>query len=156
MSKASELIQKLQLIPHPEGGHYREIYRSGLSLLFEGRNRAALTSIYFLLEEGEVSRWHRVDAEEAWHFYEGDALELFVMPPDFSSMKIVKLGEVSSGNEPVYVIPAGWWQAARSSGSYSLCGCTVAPGFEFSGFRFLDENEKETVSEKHPALDLLL
>ncbi|HTL81780.1 MAG TPA: cupin domain-containing protein [Bacteroidia bacterium] len=143
--RPSQLIQQLQLAPHPEGGHYREIFRSELKVGFNSGERDALTSIYFLLQKGEASRWHVVDADEVWHFYEGDQLELWIMPPDLSKAEKIILGEVSEHSKPVHVIPAGWWQAARSIGEYTLCGCSVAPGFEFAGFRFLKEEEKEKV-----------
>ncbi len=142
----NKLIKTLSLLPHPEGGYYRELYRSAS----EGGERAAMTSIYFLLERGQVSRWHVVDADEAWHFYEGGALELLVMPPDLSRVERHLLGEVSAGHEPVFVVPAGWWQAARPAEDYALAGCTVAPGFVFAGFRFLDEKEKAIVARNFP------
>lgn len=162
------LIDSLQLQPHPEGGYYRELYRSELTVsqpsgsmptveqLLPGSGRSAVTTIYFLLEKGQVSRWHRVDADEIWHFYEGDPLKLYLMPPDFSSLEIHPLGEVSDTTQPVFVVKAGWWQAAEPAGDYALCGCSVAPGFEFSGFYFLSEGAKETVSAQHPHLDYLL
>jgi predicted cupin superfamily sugar epimerase len=143
MTTAQSIVSKLHLQPHPEGGWYSEVYRSTHRVISENQHRSAMTSIYFLLEEGEVSRWHCVDADEAWHFYEGSQLELLIAPPDFSTIEIITLGEVWDGETPVHVVPAGWWQAARSTGSFSLVGCTVAPGFEFSGFRFLNESETE-------------
>src|SRR5574337_6537 len=106
-----QLIQKLGLRPHPEGGWYREIYRSATTVGFNNSQRSALTSIYFLLEARQVSRWHVVDADEVWHFYEGEALELHVMSPDFSSLQKIVLGETSQSGQPVHVVPAGWWQA---------------------------------------------
>lgn len=156
MTNSSRLIKDLNLLPHPEGGYYSEIYRSETNVSFNGKNRAALTTIYFLLEKEQVSRWHLVDADEAWHFYEGASLELYMMSPDFTQLQKITLGEVSANSKPVHVIPAGWWQAAKSSGEFSLCGCTVAPAFEFAGFRFLHEDEKDAVSELHPQLDYLL
>lgn len=152
MTVAQSIVSKLNLQPHPEGGWYAEIYRSQQTVVSGTQSRSAMTSIYFLLEEGQVSRWHCVDADEAWHFYEGGLLELLVAPPDFSRIEIITLGEIGNartddssgqGEKPVHVVPAGWWQAARSTGQFSLVGCTVAPGFEFSGFRFLNEEEKE-------------
>ena len=165
MTTAQSFVDKLQLQPHPEGGWYREIYRSPLQVEFNGKSRASLTSIYFLLAQDQVSRWHVVDADEAWHFYEGSSLELLVVPPDFSRMEIITLGEVGEarpddpvgrGEVPVYVVPAGWWQAARSKGPFTLVGCTVAPGFEFSGFRFLSEEEKIRMNSINPELGQFL
>jgi uncharacterized protein len=122
-AEADELIARLGLIPHPEGGFFRETFRDGT----EGRARS--TAIYFLLRKGEVSRWHRVDAAEVWHFYRGAPLELKV------GKAVHILGnDVAKGQQPQWVVPAGEWQAARSLGDYTLVGCTVAPGFEFSGF----------------------
>ena len=126
-SEADGLIARLDLKPHPEGGHFRETFRDA------GPVRAFSTAIYFLLKAGEASRWHRVDAAEVWHFYRGAALELkigkavFVLGPD-----------VAKGEAPQIVVPKGEWQAARSLGDYTLVGCTVAPGFEFSGFEMAE------------------
>ena len=155
--RAAELLKKLDLQPHPEGGYYSEIHRSSAQVQHNGKSRSALTSIYFLLTRGDVSRWHVVDADEAWHFYEGDPIELYIMPPDFSNVEKIMLGIFhANGTKPVHVVPAGWWQASKSSGEYSLCGCSVAPGFEFSGFRMLNEEEKAGVKEDFPALEFLL
>ncbi len=156
MTAAQSIVSKLNLQPHPEGGWYAEIYRSTQNVISNNHPRSAMTSIYFLLEEGQVSRWHCVDADEAWHFYEGSALELLVAPPDFSRIEIITLGEVWDGERPVYIVPAGWWQAARSAGQFSLVGCTVAPGFEFSGFRFLNEEEKEKMQRVNETLSQFL
>lgn len=128
MSEASDLIARLGLRPHPEGGHFRETFRDS------GKGRAHSTAIYFLLARGEVSRWHRVDAAEVWHFYRGAPLELKI------GRAVHILGaEVERGEAPQIVVPAGQWQAARSLGDYTLVGCTVAPGFEFSGFEMAAE-----------------
>jgi predicted cupin superfamily sugar epimerase len=156
MSTAQSIISKLNLQPHPEGGWYSEIYRSQQTVVSGTQSRSAMTSIYFLLEEGQVSRWHCVDADEAWHFYEGGMLELLVAPPDFSRIEIINLGEITDDRKPVYVVPAGWWQAARSSRSFSLVGCSVAPGFEFSGFRFLNEEEKPEMEKLNSELTMFL
>lgn len=161
MTAAQSIVSKLNLQPHPEGGWYAEIYRSqnvvsGLKPDTTDTTRSAMTSIYFLLEEGQVSRWHCVDADEAWHFYEGDLLELLVAPPDFSRIEIIQLGEIGQGEKPVHVVPAGWWQAARSTGTFSLVGCTVAPGFQFSGFRFLNEEETERMRKLNTDLTQFL
>jgi uncharacterized protein len=136
--RASELIRLLDLRSHPEGGFYRETWRSGIRVAVDGHPpRSALTTIYFLLAAGGFSAWHRVRADEVWHWYEGEPLELLLASPDFGSTQTHRLGPVGAGTEPVVTVPAGWWQAARPLGSYALCGCTVAPGFEFEDFTFL-------------------
>ena len=136
---AAALIERLALVPHPEGGWYRELYRSALRVQGPRGERAALTSIYFLLEPGQVSRWHVVAAEEAWHFYAGSPLELFIYEPGARALRRERLGDVQGGAEPVSVVPAGCWQAARPLAGYALLGCTVAPGFEFADFRFVSD-----------------
>jgi hypothetical protein len=102
-----------------------------------GVERPALTSILFLLERGEVSRWHRVLSDEAWHFHEGDLLELLVVDADFGAVTRHVLGKASEGYEPLAVAPAGSWQAARPLGSFSLVACDVGPGFDFADFVLL-------------------
>ena len=131
--KASEVIAELQLAPHPEGGWYREIYRSTDRVQRGEQSRSATTAIYYLLEQHQLSRWHVVDADELWHFYAGAPLELLAYDPVARQLE----RHVLSAAAPVGVIPAGVWQAARSLGEYSFVGCTVSPGFEFSGFRFI-------------------
>lgn len=134
-----ELIRLLNLQPHPEGGYYRQIYRSENQVLrgIDGVERRALTTIYFLLTAGSCSRWHKVLADEVWHHYEGAALELLSFPPDGANLVSHRLGPLAQGSSPVHVVPAGWWQAARPLGAYALVGCTVAPGFEFEDFTLL-------------------
>lgn len=133
---AKDVIQRLQLAPHPEGGWYREIYRSAERVQRGSETRSATTAIYYLLEQQQLSRWHVVDADEIWHFYGGAPLELLAYDPRSRELKrdVLHSGATQSG--PVGIIPSGVWQAARSLGEYSLVGCTVSPGFEFSGFRF--------------------
>jgi uncharacterized protein len=138
-ARARALIEQLTLEPHPEGGYFREVYRS-LSRLLPGDGRperAAVTTICFLLTAGQHSRWHRVRSDEIWHFYEGDPLELFVGPPLFDEVHRTVLGPAGGPGEPVCAVPPDWWQAARPLGRYSLVGCTVAPGFDFADFGFL-------------------
>jgi len=126
--EAEALIGRLGLKPHPEGGHFRETFRDSNS------GRAHSTAIYFLLKRGEASRWHRLDAAEIWHFYRGAPLELKI------GGQVHILGpDVPQGEQPQLVVPAGTWQAARSLGDYTLAGCTVAPGFEFSKFELAPE-----------------
>jgi len=129
------VIRLLELKPHPEGGHYRETYRDPRPI--EG-GRAASTAIYFLLRRGERSHWHRVDAAEAWHWYAGSALILHIDSAGVTSS--ARLGpDLAAGERPQAVVPAHAWQAAETTGDWTLCGCTVAPGFEFSGFELAPE-----------------
>ena len=138
-ARAQELVRTLGLAPHPEGGFYREVWRAPLGVDPVDRRgaRSALTSIYFLLPAGAVSRWHRVRSDEVWHHYEGAALELLRIPPDEARIERVRLGPLSEDQAPVHCVPASWWQAARSLGAYTLVGCTVGPGFEFADFEML-------------------
>ncbi len=134
---ARDIIQKLSLQPHPEGGWYREIYRSPTHVGGPNGSRSALTTIYYLLEQHQLSRWHVVDADEVWHFYRGAPLELLAYDPVPEILTRHVLDDPANGREPVAVIGARVWQAARSLGPFSLVGCSVAPGFEFKDFRFV-------------------
>jgi predicted cupin superfamily sugar epimerase len=142
------IIEEYHLIPHPEGGYYRELYRSAQTVrLADGRTRSAITAIHFLLGSGDVSRWHRVASDEIWHLCEGSPLELHEIPPDLSNHAVHRLDR----RKDAYwaVILAGHWQAARSTGEYTLVSCMVAPGFDFSDFRLLSgeiEIQKEMLN----------
>ena len=136
--RAADLVETLGLMPHPEGGWYREVYRSTDVVSRDGAARDALTTIYYLLAAGQVSRWHVVALDEVWHFHEGEPLELLVCDPSEGHVEVLALGPVSaSGARPQHVVQRGVWQAARPTGAYSLVGCTVAPGFDFADFQFL-------------------
>jgi predicted cupin superfamily sugar epimerase len=137
--RAAELIATLGLAPHPEGGWFREIFRSRRMVRTDdGRSeRWAATTIYYLLTSGEVSRLHRVASDELWHFYEGAPIDLHVLNGAASEHRTWALGPVGATSAPARVVPAGAWQAARTTGEYTLVGCTVAPGFEFSDFRLM-------------------
>lgn len=126
---ADEIIRRLDLKPHPEGGHFRETFRDP-----QGHGgRAASTAILFLLKRGERSHWHRIDAAEVWHYYAGAPLALSIV--NGSKEEIVRLGsDLRAGEFPQAVVPARAWQAAESLGDWTLVGCTVAPGFDFAGF----------------------
>jgi predicted cupin superfamily sugar epimerase len=131
---AHEMIRLLELNPHPEGGHYRETFRDAAD-----GGRAASTAIYFLLARGERSHWHRVDAAEVWHWYAGAALALQVANAE--GIATLRLGpDLVTGERPQAVVPKGAWQAAESLGEWTLVGCTVAPGFVFSGFELAPPN----------------
>ena len=126
---AAEMIAKLGLQPHPEGGHFRETFRDPRTV----DGRAASTAILFLLARGERSHWHRIDAVEIWHYYAGAPLRLSIV--DGAQEEIIRLGsDVHADEAPQATVPARAWQAAESRGDWTLVGCTVAPGFEFSGF----------------------
>lgn len=133
-TRAAELLNILGLRPHPEGGHYAELYRSPqrVEVLARKVQRAAITTIYFLLAAGEFSRWHRVQSDEIWHFHEGEAIELLLF--NGSGLRRMRLGPVSRETRPTVIVPAGTWQAARTTGAYTLGACTVGPGFEFADF----------------------
>ncbi len=129
MTTADDLIERLQLAPHPEGGWYRQTW------VADGEGRPAGTCIYFLLKAGEASHWHRVDATEIWHFYAGAALTLRMAATEAGPVQVLRLGpDVMGGEVPQGIVPAGWWQAAATIGEWTLVGCTVSPGFRFEGF----------------------
>jgi predicted cupin superfamily sugar epimerase len=134
---ASALITRLGLQPHPEGGWYREVFRSAQRVSSGARERAALTTIYYLLERGQWSRWHVVASDEPWHFHSGAPLELHVYEPSQRLLGTHRLGDAAGGAEALCAVPAGHWQAARSLGGYSLVSCDVGPGFEFADFRLI-------------------
>ncbi len=127
-----QLIDTLALKPHPEGGWYRQIFRSDerVTRLSDGAERSALTTIYFLLVEGTFSAWHRVRSDEAWHFYEGEPIEVLTRTHDEEEPQVTRL----DAGQRMHVVRAGEWQAARTLGAYTLVGCTVGPGFEFDDF----------------------
>jgi predicted cupin superfamily sugar epimerase len=127
---AADIIARLELKPHPEGGHFREIFRDAN---LDADGRSVSTAIYFLLARGERSHWHRIDAVEVWHFYAGSPLTLQVA--DSAGTRIIILGpDIAAGEVPQAVVSAQAWQAAESTGDWTLVGCTVAPGFEFAKF----------------------
>ena len=131
--RAVELIDLLQLQAHPEGGYYRRLYESSECL---PSGRLLASAIVFLLPAGQVSRWHRVDADELWHFYEGAPLELLIADTP-AAIERQLLGPVAADQLPQRLVRAQAWQAARTQGDFSLVGCTLAPGFEFAGFALL-------------------
>ena len=157
-TRAAVLIEGLRLTPHPEGGYFREVHRSAARVQpLDGRgDRLALTTIYFLLVAGQVSRWHRVASDEVWHYYEGGALELLVTDAGFHDVSRRRLGPVADDTQPVHVVAAGEWQAARPIGAHTLVGCTVGPGFEFSDFQMLDALPDEAAILKHRHPDLAM
>jgi uncharacterized protein len=126
----TELIERLGLQPHPEGGWYAETWRAGAPR----GERPSGTAIYYLLASGQWSHWHRVDAAEIWHHYAGEPLRLRIHAGDGRTTS-VRLGpDVAGGERPQAVVPAGAWQSAEPVGGWALVGCTVSPGFTFAGF----------------------
>ena len=152
--RAAELIRALDLQPHPEGGYFREVFRSVGRVLYKnsGEERSALTTIYFLLVAGQHSQWHRIAADEVWHYYEGDPLELVWVGAGGTGQQVV--GPVGGESAPVAVVPGGSWQAARTLGEYTLVGCSVGPGFEYAEFELLGRSAEEEgeFRERYPDL----
>ena len=130
MLSAKDIIETLGMKPHPEGGHYAETFRDTTS----GGARGASTAIYFLLRAGERSHWHKVDAAELWHYYAGAPLRLEVAAEGEEPSEIRLGTDLLAGERPQGIVPKFAWQAAESLGDWTLVGCTVAPGFEFSGW----------------------
>ncbi len=144
--RARFLIDHLNLQPHPEGGFYAEVYRSVRQVRADGApaKRCALTSIYFLLLNQGVSRWHRVSADEVWCHLEGAPLDLHQLdmrPAVKSEFRSLRLGPVGEQSLPQATVPSGVWQAAVSSGDYTLAACQVAPGFEFADFELASADD---------------
>jgi len=130
MMTAREVIARLGLEPHPEGGHFRETWRAAAN----PGERSPGTAIYYLLAAGERSHWHRVDADEIWHFYAGASLSLSIAGDGERSGQHILGPDIAAGQAPQVIVPAGHWQSAESRGGWTLVGCTVSPGFEFAGF----------------------
>jgi uncharacterized protein len=127
VSRADRIVRLLRLVPHPEGGWYRETFRDA------NKGRAHSTAIYFLLKRGEISQVHRIDAVEIWHWYAGAPLELSIARGG-RTIKHILGSDLAKKQKPQIAVPARAWQGARTLGDYTLMGCTVAPGFEFSKF----------------------
>ena len=138
MTDADTIIARLGLLPHPEGGHYREIHRA------PAEGRSPLTSIYYLLRAGELARWHRVDATEIWHWYAGAPLALTVSENGHDAWAVHLGPEILAGQRPQAVVPAHAWQCAESLGAWTLVGCTVSPGFDFAGFELAPPDWRPT------------
>lgn len=138
---AQDIVDLLDLAPHPEGGYYRQNFVDAVP-----GGRAHSTAIYYLLEGGAQGRWHRVDSAEVWHFYAGAPLRLSLSPDAKSVTELVLGPDLAAGQRPQVVIPRGEWQAAESLGDWTLVGCTVAPGFDFAFFEMAEPGWKPGVS----------
>ncbi len=134
---APQIVQLLNLKPHPEGGYYRETFRDER---VDANGRAVSSLIYFLLDTGDVSAWHRVDAAEVWHWYAGAPLVITVSPNGHDAQSVYLGADFTSGHVPQFVVPANYWQTATSLGAWTLVGCTVAPAFEFAGFELAPDD----------------
>lgn len=133
---AEEIITKLQLMPHPEGGWYRQTWVAPCDQRSESRPTG--TCIYFLLREGEASHWHRVDATEIWLFHAGAPLILSLAENTSGPAQDHLLTPDLTQGQPQIIVPQGHWQAARTTGAYTLVSCTVSPGFQFQGFELAE------------------
>ncbi len=154
--RVQELIDLYKLLPHPEGGRFREVFRAGsLVRPCDGRGeRSALTAIHFLLTAGEVSRWHRVRSDELWHYVEGGPLELLVADGQLGNVSRQVLGPTSAAARPLLIVPAGSWQAARPLDAYTLTSCMVGPGFDFADFELLADLPEQADRLRRQAADL--
>ena len=158
MRTAEYWINNLNLLPHPEGGYYKESYRSEEEIIGSelpsrfGGNRAISTAIYFLLIKGNFSAFHKIKSDEIWHFYDGDPIAIHVINNmgDLST-KILGL-QVDDGQLPQITIPANTWFASKSTGDFSLAGCTVAPGFDFADFEMADREVLINLYQRHQEL----
>ena len=133
--KSSEIIKQFKLLPHPEGGWFREILRSeNYVTRKDGQNRNNITGIYYMLRKNEISTWHRVNsADEIWIYLKGAPLNLWCLDDDIIKLRKFRL----DSNNPIEMIPSGYWQAAKSIGLFTLASCCVGPGFDFSDFQML-------------------
>lgn len=154
-----QIIQFYQLLPHPEGGYYKETYRSAeliplnsLPERFTGERNFS-TAIYFLLVENSFSAFHRIQSDECWHFYTGDSVDIHVLHPN-GNYELIKLGNnIEIGEQYQAMVPAGAWFASKTNGNYSLVGCTVSPGFDFADFELA--NAVELASQFPAQLSLI-
>lgn len=154
------LIEKFKLQPHVEGGWYSETYRSAetidQSALPErfGGHRSFSAAIYFLLEKGNFSSFHRIKGDECWHFYAGDRLDLYVIHPDGRFEEIHIGNQIEKGEHFQYVVPGGCWFASRPASDSEFCfvGCTTAPGFDFDDFELAKANELVSAYPQHESL----
>ncbi|QJE74683.1 cupin domain-containing protein [Aerophototrophica crusticola] len=138
---ARQIIERLGMKPHPEGGHYVETYRH----VPPGGGRGTSTAIYFLLQAGEYSHWHRVkDADEVWHWYAGAPLVLTISPNGHDAAAYHLGPGILQGQHPQVVVPADHWQCAESLGTWTLVGCTVSPAFEFESFELAPPDWRPT------------
>ena len=133
---ADDVIRMLQLEAHPEGGYYRETFRDTQKT----GERSASTAIYFLLKQGEISRWHRIDSVEVWHWYGGAPIRLGIRKAEGPVETLLLGNDLVKNEHPQAIVPAYAWQTAETLGAWTLVGCTVAPGFDFTGFELAESD----------------
>ncbi|WNG35900.1 cupin domain-containing protein [Archangium violaceum] len=152
-----ELVRTLGLAPHPEGGFFREMWRSPVTVETPRGTRSVGTAIYYLLPRGTFAAWHRVASDELWHFYDGQVLTMYLLDERQGRMETVTLGrDVAKGERPQVLVPAGVLQAALPRGDYTLCGCTVSPGFDFADWEMPRSEELVARHPEHARLFRLL
>lgn len=147
---ADEIIRILDLQPHPEGGAFRETYRSDVRSRI-AEDRCVCTAIYFLVRERQRTEWHRVKHDEIYHFYKGGPLTLSLISPEGKLEKKLLGNDLTNGERPQVLIPGGWWQSAEAADRWTLIGCTVSPGFDFSDFELSNARK---LKEQFPNLTL--
>lgn len=152
-ARISELVKELNLQPHPEGGHYTEVYRSeGIIEIEEDQfpdGRHYSTSIYYLLQSQEKSHLHRIQSDEVWHHYEGSSITIHLISQSGDYRKLHLGKDFNKGQKPLHVVPSGYWFGVTvdDADSYALCGCTVSPGFDFEDFEMA---ERDDLLDKYP------
>ncbi|TVQ67309.1 MAG: cupin domain-containing protein [Balneolaceae bacterium] len=158
MDRKEEVIELLALTPHPEGGYFKEVYRSRESFQVGGDDfpggRSLSTSIYYLLGSGERSLFHRIRSDEVWHHYEGSPVTVHMIHEDSLYEAFVLGKELTSGERPQFTVPAGVWfgVTVEEPGSFALCGCTVCPGFDFRDFEMADRYRMLQAFPEHEAV----
>jgi uncharacterized protein len=154
MKKSNEIanwVEQLELLPHPEGGYYKETYRSASMVDVDGfeGNRNLATGIYFLITEGNFSAFHRIKSDEMWHFYAGDPLIVHVIHPNGTYESLTIGNDLTKKQRPQGLVPAGAWFASETLGDYALVGCTVSPGFDFQDFELAKRDELSQLFPAH-------
>ena len=150
-------IKELKLLPHPEGGYYKENFRSAQTLKVDGEVRNLMTSIYFLLTSDKFSAFHRIKSDELWHFHEGDPIVIHSINKDGVLISRVLGKDIINGQQLQFVVSAGEWFASEviDGGEYSLVGCTVVPGFDFNDFELADSSLQVKYSEHQELINRL-
>lgn len=151
-NKPEYWIANLNLLPHPEGGFYKEVFRSERKMKTAKGMRSVTTSIYYLLPSGEFSAFHRLTSDETWYFHDGYPIELFVISPGGKLTNYLVGPAPGESIYPQCTIPANHWFAARSTGKYTLAGCSVSPGFDFADFEMADRSELLETFPQHAEL----